>query len=194
MLENSPEWAGVLAYNEFTGNTVILKTPPDGINATVGSEPEDYFDTEVVRWFERARLLVKPDLVRRVVDVVARNNTFHPVREYLAGLPSWDGIRRIGTWLIDYCGVESSDERPNNYAMAIGEKFLLSAVKRILEPGVKCDYLPVLEGVQGLGKSLLARIMASDEFFPTSWRTWGARMPPCNCGAFGSWSYQNFII
>jgi predicted P-loop ATPase len=164
-LENSPEWSGVLGFNEFTAGYVVLKDPPSPITATAGAEIEDHFDTEVTRWLERRRLMVKPDVVRRVLDVIARRNSFHPVRDYLESLPAWDGTPRIGTWLMDYCGVESSDENPNHYAMAIGERFLISAVARIMEPGCKADHVPILEGPQGLGKSTLARVLAGDEWF-----------------------------
>ena len=164
-LENSPEWAGVLGYNEFTAGHVVLKTPPEPVSARPDSEIEDHFDTEVVRWCERSKLLVKPDLVRRVVDVIARRNSFHPVRDYLESLPPWDRVRRIRTWLIDYCSVESSASKPNIYAMAVGEKFLIAAVNRIMEPGVKFDTVLVLEGEQGLGKSTVPRILAGDEWF-----------------------------
>jgi predicted P-loop ATPase len=164
-LENSPEWAGVVGYNEFTAGYFLLKHPPAPVSGGPGHEIEDHFDTEVVRWLERRRLFVKPELVRRVLDMIARRNSYHPVREYLESLPPWDGVPRIGTWLIDYCGVESSDANPNNYAMAVGEKFLVAAVKRILEPGAKCDSVLVLEGPQGIGKSTVPRILAGDEWF-----------------------------
>ena len=150
MLEHSPEWAGVLAYNEFTGGYVILKTPPAPINAPVGQEIEDHFDTEVVRWLERKGVMAKPEMVRRVVDVLARRHPYHPIKQYLESLPPWDGVRRIETWLIDYCGVESRDQEPNIFAMAAGEKFLISAVARVMEPGCKVDTLLVLEGPQGI--------------------------------------------
>jgi predicted P-loop ATPase len=164
-LENSPEWSAVLGYNEFTGGYFILKPAPSPITAEAGSEVEDHFDTEVVRWLERKRLMVKPELVRRVVDLIARRNSYHPVRDYLESLPAWDGVPRIGTWLLDYCGVESGDQRPNHYAMAVGEKFLIAAVKRIMDPGAKCDSMLVLEGPQGIGKSTVPRILAGDEWF-----------------------------
>ena len=135
------------------------------ITAEVGAEIEDQFDTEATRWMERNGVMVKPDVVRRVVDGIARRNTFHPVRDYLESLPPWDGIPRIGTWLTDYCGVESGDEYPNHYALAVGEKFLISAVARIMVPGCKADHVLILEGPTGIGKSTAVRILASDEWF-----------------------------
>jgi predicted P-loop ATPase len=160
-LENSPEWAGALGYNEFTGGHVVLRQSPASVEP--GKEIEDYFDIEVTRWLERMHLMARPDIVRKVVDAIARRNSFHPVRDYLESLPAWDGVKRISTWLIDYCGVESSDNEPNNYAMAVGEKFLISAIARILVPGSKVDHLLILEGPQGLGKSTVARILAVNE-------------------------------
>jgi Virulence-associated protein E-like domain/Domain of unknown function (DUF3854) len=183
--ENSADWAGVLGYNEFTGGHSVLKPPPSPITAEVGSELQDHFDTEAVRWLERRGIMVKPDVVRRVVDATVRRNTYHPVRDYLEALPPWDGQRRTGSWLIDYCGVESSDENPNLYAMAVGEKFLISAVARIMQPGCKADHLLVLEGAQGMGKSTAVRILAGDEWFPTSWRNSDRKTRPCRLGVFG---------
>ena len=163
-LENTPEWAGVLGYNEFTGGYEIRNIPPAPISAKPGAEIEDHFETEIIRWLERRTLRVKPDLVNRVVDMIARKNPFHPVRKYLEFLPDWDRVPRIGTWLVDYCGVESSDEKPNFYANAIGEKFLVSAIARVFEPGCKCDYTIVFEGKQGSGKSTLLRTLAGEWF------------------------------
>jgi predicted P-loop ATPase len=117
-----------------------------------------------VRWLERKGLMVKPDLVRRVVDSIAHRNSFHPVRDYLESLPAWDGKPRIGSWLIEYCGVESSDANPNYYAMSVGEKFLISAIALILAAGCKADHILVLEGIQGIGKSTAALILAGEWF------------------------------
>lgn len=158
-LENGAEWAGTLGYNEFTAGCFILKPPPAPVTAEAGSEIEDHFDTEVVRWLERHGLIVRPDLVRRVVDAVARRNVYHPVRDYLTSLP-WDGVPRIGDWLSRYCGAERS-----RYAAAVGEMFLVSAVARVMEPGCKADHVLILEGAQGIGKSSAARVLAGDAWF-----------------------------
>jgi predicted P-loop ATPase len=164
-LEKSSEWSGVLGYNEFTGGFVIRKAPPPPVTALTGREIEDHFDTEVVCWLERRGVMARPDLVRRVVDVLARRSPFHPVPDYLDSLPPWDGTPRTETWLIDYCGVESSTTNTNHYARAVGEKFLISAVARVMNPGCKVDHTLVLEGDQGLRKSAAVRILAGEEFF-----------------------------
>jgi len=164
-LEKSPEWSGVLGYNEFTAGYVLLEQPPFPIAPKIGSEIEDPFDTEVVRWLERHGLMVKPDMVRRLLDGLARRQSFHPILNYLESLPPWDGIRRIGTWRIDYCGVGSSDQNPNRFAEAVGEKFLISTVARVKRPGCKVDHVLILEGPQGIGKSTVPRILAGEDYF-----------------------------
>jgi predicted P-loop ATPase len=102
---------------------------------------------------------------------MARLNAFHPVRDYLNGLPGWDGTRRIATWLIDYCKVsptvlnEKDEAVPNIFAMEAGARFLISAIARIFQPGCKADHVLMLEGKTGIGKSTTVRILAGEEYF-----------------------------
>jgi predicted P-loop ATPase len=84
--------------------------------------------------------------VAKVVD----DRSYHPIREYLAQLPPWDGTTRAETILIDYLGAED-----NAYTRAVTRKTLCGAVSRVQHPGIKFDYIPVLNGPQGIGKSTL---------------------------------------
>ena len=84
--------------------------------------------------------------VAKVVD----DRSYHPIREFFAGLPQWDGKSRVETLLIDYLGADD-----NAYTRAVTRKTICAGVARIKQPGIKFDYIPVLNGPQGIGKSTL---------------------------------------
>jgi len=84
--------------------------------------------------------------VTKVVD----DRSYHPIKDFFASLPPWDGVPRVDTLLVDYLGAED-----NAYTRAVTRKALCAAVTRIWTPGVKYDYILVLNGPQGIGKSTL---------------------------------------
>ena len=93
------------------------------------------------------------------VAKAADDRSYHPIREYFASLPEWDGVPRVDTLLIDYLGAEDSD-----YTRAVTRKALCAAYTRIYEPGVKFDYITVLNGAQGIGKSTLIAKLGMEWF------------------------------
>jgi putative DNA primase/helicase len=113
-------------------------------------------DTAAIGWLNAAGLDVRaPGTVSDCVSVVAKDYPYHPVREYLKGL-KWDGTPRLKIWLAEYLGAEADPV----YLAAVGRKFLISAVARVVIPGCQVDHALVLEGPQDLGKSRTARALA----------------------------------
>ena len=100
-----------------------------------------------------------PNFTLDALRIRCLDHIFDPVRDYLDGL-RWDGIKRIDTWLIRYC---RADDNPLN--RAIGRKMLIAGVRRVKEPGCKFDYIVVLEGDQGIGKSSVLKILAGEDNF-----------------------------
>lgn len=98
----------------------------------------------------------RADNVRDAVNQLCLENSFHPVRDMLDAL-EWDGKSRIDTWLVSYLGADDTELN-----RAIGPIILIAAVRRVREPGVKFDQIPILEGPQGSGKSTALRILAGD--------------------------------
>lgn len=89
--------------------------------------------------------------IMSAITKISDDRSYHPVREYLASLPEWDGVPRVDTLLIDYLGAAN-----NEYIRAVTRKTLCAAVCRIMNPGCKFDTMLVLCGPQGIGKSTLA--------------------------------------
>ena len=155
-LRNAPEWQGVLAYDEFSARA-ITTNPPPWSNQTV-EQWRDYEDSRAIEWFQEHEIAAPTGVVGRGIQTVAREHPFHPVRNYLEAL-NWDGTPRLDTWLATYLGVADS-----RYVRAIGSRFLISAVARVLEPGCQVDHMLILEGPQGILKSSALRALADPWF------------------------------
>ena len=84
--------------------------------------------------------------VAKVVD----DRSYHPIREFFASLPEWDGVKRVDTLLVDYLGADDSP-----YVRAVTRKEMCAAYVRVHNPGAKFDTMIVLNGDQGIGKSTL---------------------------------------
>lgn len=87
-------------------------------------------------------------------------NRFDSLIDHLNALPAWDKKSRLDTWLIDYLGTDDSP-----YTREAGAAWLTAAIVRAFEPGAKFDYMLVLMGGQGVGKSTALRILAGDSLF-----------------------------
>lgn len=118
----------------------------------------DTDDASFRYYLEKKYNIVAKGKVDDAIAYVQERNSFHPVRDYLDTL-EWDGIPRLDTLFIDYLGSEDSE-----YSRAVARKAFTAAVARIYTPGCKMDYMPVLVGHQGIGKSHMLSIMGGDWF------------------------------
>jgi predicted P-loop ATPase len=104
---------------------------------------------------EKFKFRASKDYFDTVIADAARQNSFHPVRDYLNSL-KWDGNPRIDTWLTVYAKAEDTP-----YTRAVGALMLTAGVRRIRQPGVKFDEMLVFESQkQGLDKSGALAILA----------------------------------
>jgi putative DNA primase/helicase len=102
---------------------------------------------------------VRTQVTAEAVQTVAKENRFHPVRDYLNSL-EWDQTLRLDNWLSGYLGVE-----PSAFVAAVGTRWMISAVARIFRPGCQADYTLLLEGPQGIQKSTALQTLAGDDWF-----------------------------
>ena len=98
--------------------------------------------------------------IESAIRIVANENRYHPIRDYLKGL-KWDGTGRIAHVLHHFLGA-AEDE----YTCEAMKIFLLGAIKRVFQPGCKFETMLCLVGGQGAGKSSFFRLLAvKDEWF-----------------------------
>ena len=101
------------------------------------------------------------ELAKDTLVVVARDNSYNPIHDYLAGVTKQYqdyndqelAITNLNA-LLEGFGITDAWER----RAAI--KCFLSAVVRTYEPGSKCDLMLILKGAQGYGKSTLINTLA----------------------------------
>lgn len=166
ILERDPVLSPVLAYNELSNNVqsrVLWPWPhaqvgdvTDAVDLLLGKYLTDTYGLPSI---SRAALT-------EAIQTVAHTRRFHPIREYLDGL-KWDGVTRIDKWLIHALG-ESPDTLSapmREYLQIVGRCWLLGMVNRVMNPGCKFDYCPVLEGAGGLRKSTLVEALAGTQYF-----------------------------
>lgn len=181
IVENDPRFADLPQFNEFTQEVVQRNAP--GVRRSPRRDPAkpvlqltgpiwrvsdirngDLWSAErdgAIRAIIEApktqggySLKVTTRDLTDAVNIVARKNLFHPVREWFETL-RWDGEQRLERLFIDY--LDASD---TPYMRQTAMLTLLAAVARAFEPGHKADHVVIIEGPQGAGKSTFIKILA----------------------------------
>ena len=152
ILRNDPHLKEI-SYNEHRCGIDIRDT--DGLPwETLKTGWSDADMAALQSYVDRVYHIFSPGKMKAALLTVTSERSFHPIKEYLEGLPQWDGVKRIDSLLVTFLGAED-----NSYTRAVIRKTLVAAVARVYEPGMKFDYVLVLAGPQGVGKStLIARL------------------------------------
>ena len=118
---------------------------------------------------ERLRLLcgiqnrgykISDQVLMEALQAAAHVNAYHPVRQYLARIAADPAVGLVDTLMLA-TELIGTDNMLYNVML---ERCLLGAVWRALEPGCKMDYVCVLQGAQGWGKTTFWQILFGDWF------------------------------
>jgi predicted P-loop ATPase len=154
-LREAPAWFGVLAYDEFSMETIVDAAPPWDFKtvAWVSRAWSSHDDLLTAEWLQHNGISVNTATAAQAVEAVARDRSFHPVHNYLSSLQH-DGSARLDTWLSTCLGAEQT-----TYNATVGRAMLVAAVARIDRPGCKVDSVPIFEGAQGARKSTAVKAL-----------------------------------
>lgn len=149
-----------IGYNERL-NQVEWTGEPEGINVKTGDALKDSDLVEVQGRLGKPNpagisLSFPIGVIHAAVRKVAEENSFDPIAKYLKSL-NWDGKNRIRSLFPKYFGSDDT-----MYEQVVGEKLMLALVARGLVPGYKIDTVWVLEGRQGIGKSVAVSVLGGD--------------------------------
>ncbi len=122
-------------------------------------------DTNIVRsilatsYDDLAFITAQKEHVLSAVEQYAYENAVDPAIDFLKSL-TWDGEQRLDTWIQKAYNTEGYEESYKSF----GRQWLKGLVKRVMEAGCKFDYVLVLEGRQGLRKSMSFSTLTSQEW------------------------------
>lgn len=152
VLEYDPVLKGKIAFDEFANRGLVLGAlpwdPREDRRPWASSD-----DAGIYHYIEKVYGIAVEAKINNALTLVSHKHRFNDVQRYLESL-QWDGIPRLDTLLTDYLGAEDSV-----YTRAVARKSFTAAVARAMVPGFKYDYMPILAGPQGLGKSTFLRLM-----------------------------------
>ena len=157
-LRDDPNLGGAIRYNMMTERKDIVK------NLGWYRDSPTLTDADIDHiklYLEENYGLTTEKKIMSALNVVAMANKYHPVREKLESLV-WDGKERIKDVLFHFLGADRND-----YTYEAMKVFLLGAISRVFCPGTKFEYMLILVGGQGAGKSTFFRFLAMNDMWFT---------------------------
>ena len=155
ILENDPNLKAIM-FNQLADGLEIKGEVPWSHPARFWRDQDD---AQLVSYVDERYGTFSQRNFDIAVTKVSDDRSYHPIREMFAALPPWDGVKRAETILIDYLGAQDTP-----YVRAVTRKALCAAYMRVHHPGIKFDYIIVLNGAQGIGKSTLIALLGMEWF------------------------------
>ncbi|MEG1869111.1 MAG: virulence-associated E family protein, partial [Clostridiales bacterium] len=152
ILEHDPLLKGKIAFDEFSNRGLVLGSLPWN-STTERRQWTDVDDAGLRHYIEKTQGITGKERIFDAAALAAHKTVINDVKDYILSL-KWDGIKRLDTLLPDYLGSENTV-----YTRAVMRTSLAAAVARVLNPGVKYDYMPIFTGPQGIGKSTFLRLL-----------------------------------
>lgn len=170
IMMNDARTHGALSMDLFTGNVRVNRSVDfkSKVIARIHSHPdgENFWDDHEAaikswlgspRWAGGWGLRLTAEEMGNAVRNTAYQNARHPIYEKITESP-WDGVPRLDTALSRWLRL---DPRNDAYNRQVSRWTFVAALARIIEPGHKFDFVPVLQGLpQGTAKSTFIETLA----------------------------------
>ena len=165
VIEYDHQLKGKLRYNILSFSTWVFGDLPWDKSDNY-REWSNTDDSNLLCYMEKVYGINNSEKIMHALTITTYNNKFNPVTDFLESLV-WDGKPHIENLLPDYLGVDK-----NEYSIEAMKIFMLGAISRAYHPGSKFDFMPVMVGGQGIGKSTFLRILScNDEWFSDNFNT-----------------------
>ena len=168
ILDRDMNLSGLLKYNELT-QTICLTRRPWWKAPSSFYEMRDVDLYNIQLYIEQVYgIKDSNNKVLNIINIVAYENAFHPIVDYfLEELPEWDGRPHVENLLPDYLGAVK-----NVLNTELLKLWMQGAINRVFHAGCKFDYMLVLVGEQGKGKStFFNKIAIKEEWYYDNFNT-----------------------
>lgn len=146
-------------FDSFSNREYLIEPTPF---AKKGEKVSDRMLLKIKDWLiTQYGLEASIGTIMEVVSFRCQENTKDSAVSMLDNLPAWDGRDRLKTWMHDHFAAENDKD----YVGEVFTKWLTAAVARVYEPGLKFDWMLILEGAQGKGKSLFGQILFGADYW-----------------------------
>jgi hypothetical protein len=115
----------------------------------------DFTEMQIANYFQHNLGFdkVTHKLVYSCIQSIAKQNARSPMLDYIRE-QTWDGKPRLDSWLQRLWGVEDTP-----FTREITAKWLIGACARMDKPGTKLDWMPIVVGPQGTGKTSMPGLL-----------------------------------
>jgi predicted P-loop ATPase len=144
VLSQHPYYKDNIRYNEFRQEIEY------------NGKPLEEADLVKIQYFMQTEAEfhgIAKEAVYAAVQHYANLNRYDEAKDWLQSL-EWDKKPRLSSWIHQATGVENDE-----YHSGIGAQWIMGLVRRIMEPGCTFDYVLLLVGPQGIGKTSFFRII-----------------------------------
>jgi len=160
ILEHDPVFKNNIAFDAFKQQAIFRRNLPwRKIKGRPLLNDNDLANIE--NYIEKVYKLGCSGKLEKGLLVVLEKYSFHPIVDYLRSL-KWDGKPRVDNLMVKYLGAAASE-----YTKTVTRKSLVACVARVMQPGIKFDYVLTLIGNEGQGKSQLFDRLGGEWFSDT---------------------------
>lgn len=148
ILENDQNICNHILYNDFSRTYEYS----DGKNAPRSWSDSD--DAKMMAYIESAYGIYNFKKYQQALAIVMERHSYNPLQE-LIELEEWDKVERIDKFLEDILKCDCDTRDMKNYHREVSRMIFYGGIARLYKPGIKFDYMPILIGEQGVGKSTI---------------------------------------
>jgi len=115
----------------------------------------DLTEMQIANYFQHNFQFEKVNhrMIYPCIQALAKQNQKSPMLDWIKS-QKWDGVSRLDQWLTEYWGVEDS-----SFVREVASKWLIGACARMDKPGTKVDWMMIVVGPQGTGKTSMPAVI-----------------------------------